>query len=303
MVSGGSEVRIEDTVFRWNNWIGLDLFSLTHSAIRRTSASHNGESGINAFRLKHATFEDVETSYDNWRGGGLGKFVTWEPSGAKLLRIHGGSLVRFTAIGNQGRGLWFDTDNNDIEIDHAYLAANQTGGINLEASAGPFTIANSRICGNGREGIQGSQSESVKLVDNVIYNNERAQIWVAVMAKPRTDTNWESKDKFSVLSRNWTIVGNTIVGTNAKQFVYQGFLFTDPASAPFLSTLTSDRNTWYNPANTEPFQLDMGAFKQRPAKNVDFRGWQEVTQQDSHSKFSSPAADSAGLCESPGGGN
>jgi len=302
MISGGSDVLIEDTAFRWNNWIGVDLFSLTGSVIRRTTASHNGESGINAFRLKHATFEDVDASYDNWRGG-LGKFVTWEPSGAKLLRIHGGSLERFTAVGNQGRGLWFDTDNSDIEIDHAYLAANQTGGINLEASAGPITIANSRICANGREGIQGSQSESVKLVDNIIYNNERAQIWVAVTAKPRMDSNWESKEKFSVLSRNWTIIGNTIVGTDATQFLYQGFVFIDPASGPFLSTLTSDRNTWYNPANGEPFQLDIGAFKQRPPKNVDFHAWQEATRQDSHSKFALPAVDSARLCEGPGSSN
>ena len=303
MVSGGSNILIEDTVFRWNNWIGLDLFSLTGSVIRRTAASDNGESGINAFRLKHAAFEDVEASRNNWRGGGLGKLVTWEPSGAKLLRIHGATLERFTAVGNQGRGLWFDTDNSDIEIRHAYLAANQTGGIDLEASAGPITIANSRICANRGGGIEGNQSESVRLLDNVIYNNERAQIWVSVTSKPRADTNWESKEKFSVLSRNWTIVGNAIVGTNATQFLYQGFLFIDPASGPFLSTLTGDRNTWYNPANAEPFQLDTGAFKQRPPKNVDFHAWQEATGQDAHSKFGPPAADSARLCQGPGSGN
>lgn len=237
MVSGGSKVLIEDSAFRWNNWIGLDLFSLTGSVMRRTTANHNGENGINAFRLRHAVFEDVEASHNNWRGG-LGKFVIWEPSGAKLLRIHGASLERFTAVGNQGRGLWFDTDNSDIEIQHAYLAENQTGGIDLEASSGPITIANSRICSNGREGIQGSQAESVKLIDNIIYNNERAQIWMAVTAKPRTDTNWETKEKFSVLARNWTIMGNTIEGTHATQLLYQGFLFMDPASGPFLSTLT-----------------------------------------------------------------
>jgi hypothetical protein len=121
-----------------------------------------------------------------------------------------------------------------------------------------------------------------------------------VTAKPRTDTNWETKEKFSVLARNWTIMGNTIEGTHATQLLYQGFLFMDPASGPFLSTLTSDRNTWYNAANAEPFQLDTGAFKERPAKNVDFHGWQEATGQDAHSTFGVPAADPAGLCGGPG---
>ena len=296
MISGGSHVIVEDAAFRWNNWIGLDLFSLTGSLIRRTAANDNGELGINAFRLKDATFEDVEASRNNWRGGGLGKLFTWEPSGAKLLRIHGAQLERFTAIGNQGRGLWFDTDNSDIEIRHAYLAANQTGGIDLEASAGPITIANSRICSNGREGVQGNQSESVKLIDNIIYDNQRAQIWVSVTSKPRADTNWESKEKFAVLARNWTIVGNTIVGANATEFLYQGFVFIDPTSGPFLSTLIADHNTWYNPANAEPFQLDTGAFKRLP-KNVDFAAWKEATGQDAHSKFGPPAASPAGLCE------
>jgi hypothetical protein len=59
-------------------------------------------------------------------------------------------------------------------------------------------------------------------------------------------------------------------GTNATQFLYQGFVFIDPASGPFLSTLTSDRNTWYSSANAEPFQIDIRAFKQRPPKKLRF---------------------------------
>jgi hypothetical protein len=153
-----------------------------------------------------------------------------------------------------------------------------------------------------REGIQGNQSASVKLIDSIIVDNQRGQIWVSVIAQPRTGINWESKEKFSVVAGNWTILGNTIVGTNAAEFLYQGYLFIDPTSGPFLTTLTADRNTWYNPANGEPFQLDTGAFK-RPVKNVDFHASQDATGQEAHSKFGQPAASPPALCKGTGSRN
>ena len=296
-ISGGTNNLVEDTAIRWNNWIGLDYFSATNSTLQRVALNWNGELGINGFRLKNVTFEGVETSHNNWRGA-QGQFTTWEPSGGKFLRVHGATFRDYIAIGNQGRGVWFDTDNIDVTIDRATIEQNLMGGIDLEANMGPVTIKNSRICGNQREGIQNNQTDNVTLAGNVIYDNGKAQIVVGDIQKPRTDTNWETKAAFSATSDYWVLSQNTIVGANAKQFVYGTLRLPNQAPSTFLSTMKSDGNIWFNPEVPDAFEVDPGA-PDHPAKTLNFTQWQSATGQDARSKFGPPDSSPAKLCAVP----
>ena len=297
IISGGTDNAVEDTVIRWNNWIGFEYWSTTNSAARRLLVNWNGEMGINGFRLKNATFEDVETSHNNWRGA-QGQFTGWEPSGGKFLRTHGATFRNYTAIENQGRGMWFDTDNTDIVIDHSTIQGNLAGGIDLEASVGPLTIQNSRICGNLKEGIQGNQTDNISLVGNVIYNNAKSEIMVANVQVPRTGTNWETKQPFSAASDHWVLSRNTIVGADPKQFVYGTLMLPNQGSGTALSTMKSDDNVWFNPQTPNAFEIEPG-IADRPAKILTFAQWQSTTGQDAHSKFAAPERDPAALCAAP----
>ena len=250
--------------------------------------------GINGFRLKNTTFEDVETSHNNWRGA-EGQFTTWEPSGGKFLRTHGATFRNYTAEANQGRGMWFDTDNTEITIEHATIEQNLVGGIDLEASVGPITINNSRICGNLKEGIQGNQTEHVTLSGNVIYNNAKSQIMVADIQAPRTGTNWETKEAFSANSDFWVLSKNTIVGADARQFVFGMLRQSNQAVGTFLSTLKSNENIWFNPETAQAFQLDPGG-AERAEKLLTFAQWQALGGQDSRSRFGAPDINPAAIC-------
>jgi hypothetical protein len=297
IISGGANNLVEDSAIRWNNWIGFDYWSATNSTARRLAANWNGEMGIAGFRLKNATFDEVETSHNNWRGA-QGQFTGWEPSGGKFLRTHGATFRNYTAIGNQARGLWFDSDNTDIMIDHATIEQNLVGGIDLEANMGPVTIQNSRICSNQREGIQNNQTNQVTLTGNVIYNNGKGQIMVADNQAPRSDTNWETKEVFAANSDHLVLSQNTIVGADVKQFVYETVRLPNQASSMSLKTLKSDGNIWFNPETPEAFQVDPGA-ADRPAKVLTFAQWQSSTGQDKHSKFAPPESDPAASCAVP----
>ncbi|HUB58880.1 MAG TPA: right-handed parallel beta-helix repeat-containing protein [Candidatus Micrarchaeia archaeon] len=297
VISGGTNNLVEDTAIVWNNWIGFDDFSSAGSTARRVTSNWNGEMGINGYRLKNAKFEDVETSHNNWRGA-EGRFTGWEPSGGKFLRTHGATFQNYKAFGNQGRGMWFDTDNLDITIDRATIEQNLVGGIDLEASMGPVLIQSSRICDNLGEGIQGNQTDSVTLTGNVIYNNGRAQIRVADIQAPRTGTNWETKQAFSANSDFWVLSQNTIVGADAKQFVYGTLRLPNQGPGTFLNTLKSDRNLWFNPETPDTFEIDPGAAG-RPARVLNFAQWQSTTGQDKLSKFAPPASDPAAACAIP----
>jgi hypothetical protein len=297
IISGGTNNTVEDSVIRWNNWIGFDFWSTTNSTARRVSANWNGEMGINGFRLKNAVFEDVETSHNNWRGA-QGLFTGWEPSGGKFVRTHGATFRNYTAIGNQGRGMWFDTDNTDIMIEHATIVQNLVGGIDLEASMGPVTIQNSRICSNLKEGIQGNQTDNVTLAGDLIYNNAKSEVMIADMQVPRNGANWETKEAFSVASDHWVLSRNTIIGTDSTQFVYGTLRLPNQGPGTSLSTLKSDNNVWFNPQARNTFQIDPGTGGQ-PPKVLTFVQWQTATGQDLHSSFAAPERDPAVSCAIP----
>jgi hypothetical protein len=290
-IVGATDQLLEDSRIQWNNWTGLVLYNVTSSSARRVTVNNNGELGIDGFQLKDLTMEDVEASYNNWRGG-WGHFVTWETGGAKFLFTHGAIFTNYKAVSNQGRGIWFDTDNIDISIDHAFLAQNLVGGIDLEANMGPFTIQDSRMCNNLQEGIQNNVSESVHLIGNVIYNNQRGQIMVFGGSEPRLGTNWETHAAFAATAGKWSLSGNTIVGTNAKQPVYETLLFANQSPGSFLTTLTADYNTWFNAQSQSVFHMG-------PAQDVDFLRWQSLSGQDKHSRFISPSIDPATVCAAP----
>jgi len=169
------------------------------------------------------------------------------------------------------------------------------GGIDLEASVGPITINNSRICGNLKEGIQGNQTEHVTLSGNVIYNNAKSQIMVADIQAPRTGTNWETKEAFSANSDFWVLSKNTIVGADARQFVFGMLRQSNQAVGTFLSTLKSNENIWFNPETAQAFQLDPGG-AERAEKLLTFAQWQALGGQDSRSRFGAPDINPAAIC-------
>jgi hypothetical protein len=288
-IVGAVDDLVEDTTINGNNWTGLTLYNLTSSTIRQTTVNTNGELGIDGFKNKDITLDEVEASFNNWRGA-WGYFMTWETGGAKFLFTHGGTFTSFTAIGNQGRGIWFDTDNLDIKVDQAFLAKNRVNGILLEANMGPFSISNSKICQNNQGGVVTNHSEYVTLTGNAIFDNDVSQIDVYGSAGQRTGTNWESGAKFVAIAQDWKFLQNNVAGGTATQLLFSIHQSPDI----FLNSLISDGNTWANPATTTPFQFE----KNGVPVNVDLSGWQSATKQDGSSTFTSSAY-KASLCVAP----
>lgn len=295
MISGADSISIADSVFRWNNWMGLQLFSLTNIQVQNSAAVNNGELGISGYRLKDGLISNVELSYNDWRSA-MGNLWTWEPSGAKFVGAHTVSLQFVQVVANQGRGLWFDTDNSGVVISNSVMAANVSGGLDIEASMGPVTLQDSTLCGDLTDGIQGNNAEHVTLRNNQIFGNQKSQLEVLVTPVPRIAVNWETGITFAALSEFWNISRNTIVGTDTNQLLYQDTLLAgDPGAGPFLTTLVSDYNNWYQPNVALPFHffLPESSETNSPAdpseQTATLSGWRTVTKTDQHSTAAAPA--------------
>jgi hypothetical protein len=295
-ISGGSNNLVEDSDFTWNNWIGFAYSGSLNSTARRIMANHNGGAGLDIYALNHAVFGDVEVSDNNWRGAG-GNFYGWAVAGAKFGRIHGGSFTRFKAIRNHTRGIWFDFDNRDIVVDHLFTAENERDGIFLEASQGPITIMNSRICGNGTEGVLTSNSSFVNLKTNTIYGNKKYQILVSGEPEGRKVEDRETHAQYTLLAEHWSIDQNVIMGLDLTVPLI-GTYQTMMNWRVFLTSLTSDHNTWYTPNAESAFQLNVDNNGGSP-KLVNFARWREAIGQDKNSVFGRPAIDPATACAAP----
>lgn len=275
-INGSSHILIEESKLQWNNWSGLEFRSTNNITLRRNTVSANGGSGITLWKVKTLLFEDNETSANNWRGA-KGKFYGWAVAGVKSMRVHDGIYRRHRSTDNQTRGLWFDYDNVNIEIDSAFLCFNFTDGINLEANEGPITIRNSTICRNENgPGLVGSHTRNVRLDNNIIYGNGWTQIRI-IGRVPRSSDNWENKQRMMLEIGDWTFKDNIIVGRSAKQLLLE---LDDVGTTPFVRTLIQEGNLWYNSENTRVFKL-LG-------KDAEFSDWQQLTGRELKSMFADP---------------
>jgi hypothetical protein len=275
-IKNSSRILMEDCKVQWNNWSALDFISSDNITARRNAVNSNGGAGITVWKVKTLLFEDNETSANNWRGA-MGKFYGWAVAGVKSMRVHDGIYRRHRSVDNLTRGMWFDYDNVNIEVDNATLCSNFADGIDLEANEGPITIKNSTICRNQNgPGIIGGHTRKVRLDGNILYGNGRAQIRI-VGGNLRPTDNWETKQRTMLQIGEWTLKDNIIVGKDSKQLLFE---LDSIGSMPFVKTLIQEGNLWYNSESTRVFKL-LG-------KDAEFAEWQHLMGRDSKSSFADP---------------
>jgi len=275
-ITNSSNITVEESEFRWNNWTGLGVATSNRITVRRSRGNNNGGHGISGYRIRGLLLEDTETSYNNWRGA-WGGLIGWDP-GNKFVGVHQGVVRRHTAIGNHARGMWFDFDNEHILIEESVFQGNRTDGIFIEANQGPFTVRASRFCGNGRWGILGAESSDVTIERVIVANNRDAQVWIGGHPDaPRPATNWETGQSRLLQAERWTLRDNSVVGSDPNQLVFGTGLRSNMWEV-FRSSLSSDRNRWHNGALAQPFQVAGG-------RRLDFAGWQTHTGQDRNSQW------------------
>jgi hypothetical protein len=288
-ISDNSTITLEDNQILLNNWGGLGIYESQNVTARRNVISYNGLVGLQTWRVKNLLAEDNQTSYNNWRGFRAG-FYGWATAGAKNALVHGGVFRRHRSLGNSSHGLWFDTDCTDILVTDSFANNNFTEGMFLEAVQGPVTIRNTAICRNVTVGgLLIANAANVTLENNTIYGNGAgsggldAQLFFSgEYTGARPIQNWETGQTVLLMTQNWTMRNNTIVGLSANQLVLRTTV-SPPVWDTFVQSLTSFWNLWYNSATNAAFLAPNATF-------MDFETWKASTGRDQTSWFFNPAS-------------
>jgi hypothetical protein len=106
----------------------------------------------NSYKVKYDLWQSDIANYNNWRGA-QGAFYTWDAGGAKWLLDHDGTYTNVTAAFNQGNGIAWDTDQQNLTLTGLVSANNVTNGIQIEKDEGPINLSKSYVCNNYRGGL------------------------------------------------------------------------------------------------------------------------------------------------------
>ncbi|MBA3915387.1 MAG: choice-of-anchor D domain-containing protein [Acidobacteriales bacterium] len=297
-VTSSDNVLLDGDAFYWNNAQGPAMILDTNFTVQNSTANHNGIGGMAGDATKKSQWTNNVTNYNNWRGA-QGAFYNWSSAGFHPYATHSESICGLTSAYNQCFGIHWDTDNRDITADKMILSENLLSEALIEKSEGPISITNSTMCGGdpitdpaNEIGFWLRNSEMVTISNSVIAGASQELFDVIGTAGGYQVTDWETKQVYNLTEKNVTLNNNTIVGSALNQNLFYDSSLGGADWDGFLSTLSSDYNTWWNPVDSTVFLLPV------PVNNtqLDFPGWQAFTLQDQHSTFAAPTGNYPAAC-------
>ena len=280
-ITKSSHVLIDGVQANWNNWGGIGINYSSYVTVQNSVASHNGGVGFSGFANSNFVMNSNQADYNNWRGA-MAALYDWGMGGVKLMKMRSTIVKYHHSYRNQAQGLWFDTDNKNITVDHAYLNQNVLGSLQLEANEGPITVTNSVMCSNGI-GANIINTEKLTMKYNLFYNNggtnkQQAQIYIAGKSGGRRITDWQTGQSYNLYTSGTVLQNNSIQDASGGQNTFGTFL-TGYDWYHFSQTLVGGYNRWFDPTTTKPFKITNG-------KLVTLSGWKSATGTDYSSYWS-----------------
>ena len=295
-------ITLEDCWFIENNSSGITVANTKHLTARRCRFDRNGNSGVGANRIQHVRWEDCSFDGNNWRLGQLGGVYGWGPAGTKQLFADDVAFVRCTFNDNHATGLWLDTGNTNIHVEHCQMIGNAGNGLYYEWSPGPMSVTDSRIERNGfgptidvaDGGVLFAEAEKLTLERCVIADNVNFQI--AARPRNRPGVGYWNDQAFDGRCRDLTlrdsvVVGGMYQGDNVPEFyrdkhriatlIGRHIHAVEAQYATFVETYVGQGNRYFHPDTKAVFSTggDYGYDR------IDLAGWQQLTGQDQDSTW------------------
>jgi hypothetical protein len=153
------------------NAAGVSLYGINGLTIRDCVFTRNGYNGLSAHYLTDTVIEDTATDFNNWRGhyrnSNLG---SWYMAGAKIHNSNRVIVRRHQAIGNMAPGLWFDIQNENIDISE-YVGALNSHNFFAEISNGPFRLHKSLLVNAAGNSVQDIVCGKMRVENCIFYGN------------------------------------------------------------------------------------------------------------------------------------
>ena len=283
----------DNDTFQWNNAMGIVFTTPENFTVQNSFALHNGSLGYHSHQTKNALWQSDTSAYNNWRGA-QGAFYTWDSGGAKWMWDHNGTYNNFMAYFNEGNGVAWDTDQQNVTVTGLIASGNLGNGFQIEKSEGPFSIVNSFLCNNNllgatqRGGVVVRNTEQFSLTGSTVWGNVGIQFAVVGEAGGIPITNWETGQAYNTVTKNLTSTGNIMYGSQPQ--IFSDSYLGGADWTTFVSTLNSNLNTYFAGSNSSTPAWAVPA--PQTGTVVNFASWKSMTAQDASSTWASSGAPS-----------
>jgi Ricin-type beta-trefoil lectin domain-like/Right handed beta helix region len=274
-----------------------------NTVIRDSVVSDNGYGGIFAAVASGWRLDGNTTDGNGWRAW-AGGYKGWATAGLKAIVVQDFVARRHRAVGNLATGFWIDTQNSNVVLEDSVIANNLWDGLFLEASAGPFSVRNNLICGNGvsdvllgavaKVNLEGNRILSTAAVNAELPGQSTAIFFGETRRfEPGQGNGGIATQPSEYPLREITMKGNTVIAKGAGRSLTGNYWYFADSTRPdaaqvradhevFMRTLVSDSNTWFA-EQAKPFFITAVATGYGEA--FDFAGWRAVTGQDKGSSY------------------
>jgi Ricin-type beta-trefoil lectin domain-like/Right handed beta helix region len=299
---GCSDIAIDNVRIVGNGQGGFQSFC-NNTVIRNSVVSDNGYAGLFGAFASGWRLDDNTTDGNGWRAW-AGGYKGWSTAGLKAIVMQDFVVRRHRSAGNLADGFWIDTQSSNVVLEDSVIANNLWNGLFLEASAGPLTVRNNLICGNGLSDVLLGSVAKVSLENNRILSTAAVNAELPSQSTAiffgetrRIDLGLGNGGLGTTPGeyplREITMKGNTFTAQGAGRLLTGNYWYwadtTRPDSAQvradhavFMRTLVSDNNTWFADV-PKPFGIT--ALTTGYGEAFDFAGWRAVTAQDKNSTF------------------
>lgn len=123
---------------QWANTEGIHIMGHEHE-IQNLIVNNNGQNGISTRHMNRCVLEDIETSFNNWKG-----FDPKWDAGNKLRNSNENTLRRLKAVGNP---IWWDIENQANWMEDFEIIDSICWGLMVEYKSSNNSFVNGRISG------------------------------------------------------------------------------------------------------------------------------------------------------------
>ena len=270
MVSIGQceRVVLENCRIYLADFAGLGVGRSRNCIVRNCDLSYNGNTGLGMGECEDCIVEDCTLLANNYRRFHAG----WHAGGMKCIPRNRRCIIRRceAAYNIESDGIWFDSDNADIQILGNVSHHNGGCGIFYEINKGGGIIADNLVYANRGRGIYISGSQNTWVVHNTVAGNQ-----AGIVCMPR-GPEWPLEN---VHVLNNLLIRNTITGEGHARGCELTLFMGCPADS-YTRTVASNHSDYnlYAEAGWAPTM--------RHSWNPDntLREWQERFGEDLHSK-------------------
>ena len=201
--------KLQDIDCQWSNTEGIHIMGHEHE-IRNLVVKNHGQNGLSTRQMHRSVLEDIETSFNNWKG-----FDPKWDAGNKLRNSNLNTLRRIKAVGNP---IWWDIENQGNWMEDFEILDSICWGLMVEYHSSNNSFVNGLIRGTRTYGNDSTTGCGIRIQGHItgcefsklrLEENQGSSVYYKKAETRHGEVNYSGRNTFDEIryDGNWVVEG------------------------------------------------------------------------------------------------